>query len=447
VIGAALVAVGQGGDASFESMVGDAINQPTFKLRLRVIFLTFTLLTALWTFLASLQLRSSGTEATFAALLILSSWEIAYHARWIAPDGLLMFWGACAVFLMLRALKAPRAKLWVRTAALAIGVCIGTKYHGGILLPFLLYVIYCRRNREVGHNEYTEAVLVAAAAFLLVTPGALVQPLQFIRDVRWEIIHYKITGHGAYDTASFLDHLSLIAQYLGLSAFSPYTLYSVMIAALSLIGACYFIRFERRAAMLIVLLPTLYVLYFATQKVMIVRNYLFLLPFMAILTARGATILLHVLRTSPLRAAATAVLLAGVIGNFLWLHRSAESIVRREAIDQRTDILSYVRANPQVTYALSPKVRSVLGDNTAADVANVRPDYSNATQLIYHSSEASYATEQVNVSRSSNRPGNYALVSGPADVNWDYYPTWKGHPRFLAIPVTLASTIGVAEQQ
>ena len=57
-------------------------------------------------------------EAALASLLLLSSWEIAYHARWVAPDGLMMSAAAFAILLMARSLNAPDPKWWLRAAAL-----------------------------------------------------------------------------------------------------------------------------------------------------------------------------------------------------------------------------------------------------------------------------------------------------------------------------------------
>ena len=83
--------------------------------------------------LAEVALR----EAALASLLLLSSWEIACHARWVAPDGLMMSAAAFAILLMARSLNAPNPKWWLRAAAVAVGICTAAKYPGGILLPFL----------------------------------------------------------------------------------------------------------------------------------------------------------------------------------------------------------------------------------------------------------------------------------------------------------------------
>ena len=430
---------------SIKDVIANAIDKTRLLLRLRVVFLVLTLLAAVWAFLAARQLLASPLEAALASLLLLSSWEIAYHARWVAPDGLMMSAAAFAILLMARSLNAPNPKWWLRAAAVAVGICTAAKYPGGILLPFLLYVVFCRRDTVTGRNAYIEAIIIAAATFLLLTPGAIAEPMHFIRDIRGEIIHYKVHGHGVNNVASFAEHMRLLGEYLGLLAFSTYPAFALIVAPLALIGAAHFARTQPRAAVLMAVLPLLYVLYFATQKVMIVRNSLFVFPFVAILAARGAAVVIGALRLRPLQAAAGTALLAGVAFNFVWLARAGESIASRKAINPQADIIEWLRSNPNTTFALSPKAPAALGAQPPSDVANLRAD--GADEVIYHSDEvqALYFDEAAasKVTGVCNRLGVYRTVSGPADLNWDYYPTWKGEPRFLAVTTATARTLGV----
>jgi hypothetical protein len=39
---------------------------------------------------------------------------------------------------------------------------------------------------------------------------------------------------------------------------------------------------------------------------------------------------------------------------------------------------------------------------------------------------------------SCNRLGQYHLVSGPLDVNFDYYPTWEGEPKVIELSMQRA---------
>lgn len=77
--------------------------QQAFILKVRPIFLALSLLCALWILLALLGERHPGRElgALVASAFILTSWQFAYHARWIAPDTVMaMFvglWACCLI--------------------------------------------------------------------------------------------------------------------------------------------------------------------------------------------------------------------------------------------------------------------------------------------------------------------------------------------------------------
>ena len=45
----------------------------------------------------------------------------------------------------------------------------------------------------------------------------------------------------------------------------------------------------------------------------------------------------------------------------------------------------------------------------------------------------------------ANRPGIYRTVSGPLEVNFDYYPSWAGPPRVLAVTIDTAKKLKVVE--
>ena len=48
----------------------------------------------MWLYRLVLTWRGSRIEALLAASLLALSWEVSYHTRWVAPDGLLMQFSA-----------------------------------------------------------------------------------------------------------------------------------------------------------------------------------------------------------------------------------------------------------------------------------------------------------------------------------------------------------------
>jgi len=93
---------------NFQTKLKDIINQNDFKIRIRSIFLFLTLISYIWVFFLILIWRNNSIEALLGATLLISSWELHYHARWIAPDGLMMQFGILSMLLMYLAIKVKK---------------------------------------------------------------------------------------------------------------------------------------------------------------------------------------------------------------------------------------------------------------------------------------------------------------------------------------------------
>ena len=124
------------------------LDSPAYLLRLRAVYLLITSLSLVWVYLLVLQRRDSWLEALFAASLVACSWEVAYHLRWVATDGILMQFAALTVLLAVHALKSRRDS-WLMAAAAVAGLGCGAKYPGGLLvLPVVLAVPWRRFARR-----------------------------------------------------------------------------------------------------------------------------------------------------------------------------------------------------------------------------------------------------------------------------------------------------------
>ena len=110
-----------------------------FLLRLRRIFAFVTALTVLWIYFAVLVWGRSWREAMCAAFFFAFSWEVVYHARWAAPDGILMQFGALA-FLLLSLAWRTDSRWPLFLAAVAAGFGCGSKYPGALLVLSLIHI-------------------------------------------------------------------------------------------------------------------------------------------------------------------------------------------------------------------------------------------------------------------------------------------------------------------
>jgi hypothetical protein len=263
------------------------------------------------------------------------------------------------------------------------------------------------------------------------------------------------TVHGCYTVPPFGEHLRLMTEWLTMVSFSHWPPLACAVAAPALVGAGELLWRDRRRALLLLSVPVLYLAYFSSRHVMIVRNLLVLLPLVAILSSHGAFALFaELIRPSerpiarPLQllgcAALELALCVILIANFVWLQHSAASIATRATIDRSTDIVNYVQRHGRVTFFLTSAPRAAIGDDSARRLANLRQTAGEAERIIFLSSEATRSAARSSAP-AANRYGIYDLVSGPMEVNWDYYPTWPGDARVLSTSSAIARLVGAAQ--
>jgi 4-amino-4-deoxy-L-arabinose transferase-like glycosyltransferase len=83
---------------------------------------------------------------------------MAYHARWLVPDSMMMQFAALMLMLLSYAHTRPDPRFWLKCAAAAAGLACGTKYTGGILLvPIIISLLsYLKTWRLLSNNKNTE---------------------------------------------------------------------------------------------------------------------------------------------------------------------------------------------------------------------------------------------------------------------------------------------------
>jgi hypothetical protein len=402
-------------------------------LRARTTFLAVTTLSLLWVYLTVLAWRKRWMEALLAAALLGTSWEVAYQARWIAPDGVLMQFAALFLLLMVLALtrEHARGRLFIGAAVVA-GLACGSKYPGGILLFPLAYYAY----KSGGWRLTLRAAAVFAVVFIVTTPGALIQFRTFVHDVGYEIRHYA-GGHPGYTVKPGPEHMGLILQYLALVAFSKYVLIAVGVFAFAMLGAFRVWRKDRWIAGIMLWLPLAYFLYMGSQRVMFVRNLLILMPILAILAARGIAWTTERLPGIAVRTLVLAVVWAAMVVNFAWLVNAADSIVNRDSLPHKKNILAYINAHQGDVFFVSGNV---------AHVIEAEPLQGFPADLTQNRAEASrYIVDTCDAFDRKWWPGNHRgrwqVVSGPYEVNFDYYPTWGGNCRYVACSAAVGENL------
>ena len=406
-----------------------------FKLYTRTIFIAVSFLSILWVYILVYRWRRSYLEALLAAALLSGSWELNYHTRYIAPDAVMMAFGILAVMLVIFAQTshdASWAQRYTRLAAIVAGLTCGTKYQGGLfLIPIFLSLIVSIKPfsiRKLPLREFFISVVLFTATFLFTTPGALLQPVEFFRDVLFEMGHYA-SGHGVQSVTPGVTHLHLILGYLGLVALSKYTAIAILCTVFVAIGAIAIMRDDWRIGIVFVAFPVLYILYMSRQSVMFVRNYLVVFPFLAILAARGVFFLtaavqarVKMLNRPTFRYALPVLFAVLWIINTLWLVKAADNIVNPVQVNQIEQAALYIDQRPSTQFFITARVAADLTAFDGKTRPNVSRTFQDGQQVMFYAGELAAVFAKTDQFLPINRFSFYTYLPPDVDrVNPNYF--------------------------
>jgi Dolichyl-phosphate-mannose-protein mannosyltransferase len=425
------------------------VNPPSYLLTVRCVYICVSALAIAWVYAAALALRRPWWEAFLAAAGLGLSWQYAYHARWVATDCLLVQFSALTLFML--ALFSRQAKLrWLRAAAVTAGLATGSKFPGGVLLlPIVLASVTTLPHRSVRDlpAQLLRAVSLCAIAFgayLLTTPATLLDPFNFADQLTF-IAKYYEKGHWGYTVSGPAQHWRLVLTYFAVSFFSPHLPIAVALFACAVLGAVVWIRNDRPIGPVLVAFPVLFLAYFCGKyRAMIVRNYLFITPFLCILMARGVgEIFVRLARWQRLRfpwasAALAAVLMVALTANAVWLVQAGESIRHFDPARDVAQAVTYVSEHPQTRFLISNKVRALAAAQHLGLPTNVTKDR-NFDQVIFFAE----AEGPDGFHMKTNDPWMAKAVFGQREIDYGWYATWTGRDRVVAMTAAKARYAGV----
>jgi len=276
---------------------------------------------------------------------------------------------------------------------------------------------------------------VLLLAYLITTPGTLLDAGRFWSSVVYETVHYR-TGHGAYTVSSGREHFGRIGVYLAWSLGSRYPAISLGLCALALVGLYALLRDRSPAVVVYLSFPTVYVLFVGLQRVMFVRNLLLLAPTFAVLVARGAAWACDLTPRRWLRGVLIGLVALALIANGVWLACAARSIALRGTGAYVRDLAAYLKRQASRRIYASPRV---LGELGLAVPHNVSGEMALDTDLA-----VTYAYEEVERGTCpANDPRLTVTWFGPWEVNWNYYPTWPGDERIVVLAGDRARALGI----
>ena len=421
------------------------MDAPDYLLRVRAVFIVVSSLGILWVYGAAMALGHRRWQALVAAACLALSWEYAYHSRWAVTDCILTQFSALTLYML--ALYQRRGnRRWLYAAAVAAGLGTGTKYTGVFLLVPVLYAGALTLPLGSLRAQARRAVEVCAIAFgtyLLTTPATVLDPFLFINETHY-ISTYYMHDHGGFTATSAWHHGWIVLSYFALAYFSPSHWLAALEFAFCIAGLLLWLKGRPRFGLVVAGFPLLFLIFFCFRyRVVMVRNYLFLVPFMALLLARAVSDFMRWLPRRPLKYAFAAGLVAVLFVQASWLVIAGESIRHFEPALYVSQALDYVRDHADTRFRISSQVRALARQHGFDLPPNVASG-SEGSQVVFFGKAEGPADPY---KWATNDPFLTKAVFGQQEVNFNWYSSWFGNDHVVIMDLKRAKDTGVQPAQ
>jgi hypothetical protein len=431
---------------AFQASAKTLIDSPDYVLQTRMLFFVTSSLAAIWVYLTLRKLypgRYLGALA--AAAFLIFSWELHYHQRFIAIDAVLAQVIAAALLLLTRAWLAasPRSFLFNYLGAAAVaGIAFSCKAPGLVaivpvgLLPFLRpgpSPVPALRARDC----LGLAALVFAATAVVLQPGLAIDLPRMLATWASQAVNYENSAH-VNMTFGVGERVGSFLAWLWLAVPSPYLGGSVLLSLIVVVGLARFVQSHRRLACLAGAVAVVLLTMMARHPLLIVRQYLMLIPLMALAFGVGVMALqARLARRRPWlwRLALGAVAVVFLL-NGRWLYASAMSIRQTTSDSILRDVAADLLRKPQTVRVsaglfadLVPRLSTGFRCHDAETPAAAA--HGAGSPLVIRVSERAWRANAYGLSR---------RFYGARPANYDWYPSWIARP---ASPVLVLAPIQV----
>ena len=479
-----------------------------YILETRLITIACYILSIFLIYLIVLRLCSDWKEATIAAAFFALSWEANYHFRMFTPDPIMVPFVLITFYFLLSAPFQYSYYRFLRLACISAGLACGAKYTavflGASIFCASAYLFFQRevedparpgRSKEFSYDSPRSKsttplrnlgsfllmqIRLSAwvfLAYLLTTPGTLLEPVTFLENLAYQEYTYRVTGGGGYSVWLLPDKLSIIGTYFSASVFSHYVWISITASLLALVGIGFFLRRTYPALVLFPFIVCSFVM-LVSYNIIYLRNFLFWIPLYAIFAARGFFVLNSQVATISqksdfhrnrfLPTVIFIIPVSFIMLNGYWLWSSANSIVFAQPTEQSrlncsktfssskpmfsrcnaypnknfrdqqiSELFEFLNKNTSKHYVFSEMLDKEIKSRGLLTPDNVISIYEKNAYAVYYSREPFKEPDKVHLfTVGANRFNHYQLLpSGPHDVNFTYYPTWPGPNRIVIAPL------------
>jgi hypothetical protein len=446
-----------------QSMVGYFIYDSEFHLSLRQLFAALSLLVVFPAAHLTWLLTGRTAATLFTGVLAGFCFELNYHARWIVGDALMALFGFVCIYLAIVFLLSERnsREKWLIALSSAAGAASASaKYTGAVFLLAPLLAILLKEAplfspESRGIVDRSSSLLrrgfmcaaIFLVAFVVLNPGFLLEPFKFWSDLEWARVRYGGGVNTFYDVTSWQENTLLSLIYTFIAVPSPFLILSALACICFALGI-YWRPSRGRWALLVLWVPVL--LFFAlvaTQRVMVVRNLLPVVPFVAVICGLG---LAEINRRAPsIHWAVTAFCIVFGLFNGAYLWSAAASVQMRDQEQNTANLIEYIRDNPQVQFAVHPSVGTrhpeMLSLGNTHMLTAESPDANAQWVVMYGEDYRMEAVSEV-VHCSTNRLGAH-LSFGALESSVDFYPATNGNisgdaeQRYILVPPVVYAAI------
>ena len=398
-----------------------------FTLFTRGIFVFLSSLSVIWVYVMTLKITKRFWVAAVAALIFCCSFEFSYHSRWAVSDLIAVQFAFLSTTILFFDIAMPQRIL---LSAAVAGIAAGTKYTAGIvclniLITLAVWILGMEKSARAKCflKYFVQVWLVFGFVFVVTTPGCIYHLKTFVHDLRFQKAMYG-GGHLLCDTVGAgWPHFSRLAVYIVFCLFSKYSLASLVISVFVFMGTAWALREKRWDVFGLFFVMLIYVLYVSSHPLLIVRNDLYILPYFAVLAACGVYALHERVKSRALVRSADAVLAVVIAFSLFGVATASWSVYSMSSINMKNELAEFLRNHPQNRYFFSKDVR-----------AELPPGYDIAGQPENRQTYLIFFKDEVDVKDLPPEGfDKYRMISGPQDVNLNYYPDWSGTNRIMLI--------------
>jgi hypothetical protein len=439
-------AISEGRDpARIQEALLAAMDAPGYLLSVRRLYIFISSLGILWTYGAALALKHRWWQALIAAAALGLSWEVAYHARYVNTDCILLQFSALTMLGLAVYLRTGRTS-WLHASAVFAGLCAGTKYNGVFLLLSVVAAVLVSnppRTLSLKLRRVVEVCAIAFAVYLFTTPATVLDPFLFLKETRHITSYYASVKHGGYTVESSWVHAKTVFLYFTFAFFSAYRVMAVALFALAFAGIGVWFRRDFRSLVVLGVGPVAFLTTFIANYLMVtVRNYLFLTPVLCLALAWAAKEIAARIPQRAFRWPLAGLVSVAVLFQGEWLIRAAKSIRNMDPKAYVRDAVAYVREHPERRFRVSARVSAIAAEERLVLPENMTQNGNPDAVVFFAPSEGPKWFEW-----KTNDPWMTEAVFGPLEVNFNWYASWSGHDRVVVMTMERAKAAGAPISQ